>query len=163
MGSQYVNRTRQSAASFFSVLTGGELVFNTARERWLRPALKTMAILAAVGLPLGLFVGGAQPVAVGLIPSPWDKLVHVFVFAVLSTSIGYAGGLKGRRLWLFAFCGAVLVAALDEWHQMYLPGRSASLDDLMADVVGAATGCFGLHIWANVKQYWLSRRSAQNQ
>jgi len=103
-------------------------------------ALRVLALLLAVGLPLGLFVGGAQPVAVGLIPSPWDKLAHASVFALLAAALGYASGLRGARLLALAFGGAVAVGALDEWHQSTLPGRSAGLDDLAADAVGAALG-----------------------
>jgi VanZ family protein len=29
------------------------------------------------------------------------------------------------------------IAALDEWHQQFVPGRSASLGDWVADVAGA--------------------------
>jgi VanZ family protein len=98
------------------------------------------AMLLAAGLALGLLIGGAQPVAVGLVPAPWDKLAHTAVFAVLASAIGYASGLRGWRMLLVAFGVAVAVGALDEWHQMYLPGRSAGLDDLAADAVGAALG-----------------------
>jgi len=110
-----------------------------ALARWRRP-LRLAAALLAVALPLGLFVGGAQPVAVGLVPAPWDKLLHALVFAVLAAAMGYASGMRGARVLLLAFCGAVLVGMLDEWHQMYLPGRSAGWDDLAADAVGAGLG-----------------------
>nr|WP_255631966.1 VanZ family protein [Rhodoferax sp. U2-2l] len=102
--------------------------------------------MLTVGLPLGLWVGGAQPVAVGLIPPPWDKLAHACVFAVLALCIGYASGWRGRRLWLLAFGGAVTVGVLDEWHQASLPGRSAGLDDLAADALGAALGAWLIHL-----------------
>jgi VanZ family protein len=36
-----------------------------------------------------------------------------------------------------AFSGALLVGALDEWHQMYLPGREAGLSNFIADVMGS--------------------------
>lgn len=110
-----------------------------ALARWRRP-LRLAAALLAIALPLGLFVGGAQPVAVGLVPAPWDKLLHALVFAVLAAAMGYASGMRGARVLLLAFCGAVLVGMLDEWHQMYLPGRSAGWDDLAADAVGAGLG-----------------------
>ena len=109
-------------------------------ERTFRRCLQWVAVSLAVGLPLGLFIGGAQPVAVGLVPPPWDKLVHALVFAVLAAAIGYASGLRGRVMLAVAFCCAVAVGALDEWHQMYLPGRSAGWDDLAADAVGSALG-----------------------
>ncbi len=103
------------------------------------------AVSLAVGLPLGLFIGGAQPVAVGLVPPPWDKLVHALVFAVFAAALGLASGLRGRAMHAVAFCGAVAVGAVDEWHQMYLPGRSAGWDDLAADAFGSALGTVLLH------------------
>ena len=104
--------------------------------------LRVLAVLLAVGLPLGLWVGGAQPVAVRLIPPPWDKLAHTGVFAVLAFCIGYASGLRGTSALLVAFGGAMGVGVVDEWHQLFLPGRSAGLDDLAADAVGAALGAW---------------------
>ena len=100
------------------------------------------AVVLAVALPVGLMIGGAQPVAVGLVPAPWDKLVHVGVFAVLAACIGYASGLHGARMVWVAVLGAVAVGVVDEWHQLYLPGRSAGLDDLADDVVGALAGAW---------------------
>ena len=107
-------------------------------------ALRLSAVLLAVGLPLGLYFGGAQPVAVGLIPSPYDKLVHAGVFAVMAGAIGYASGLRRWPMLLLAWLGAVAVGVLDEWHQISLPGRNASMDDLTADAVGAAIGALAL-------------------
>lgn len=108
---------------------------------WQR-AWRVVAALLAVALPVGLWVGGAQPVAVGLIASPWDKLAHAGVFALLAMALGYASGLRGRAVLLLAFGGALAVGAVDEWHQLFLPGRSAGLDDLAADATGAALGAW---------------------
>lgn len=119
-------------------------------------ALRAGAVLLAVGLPLGLYFGGAQPVAVGLIPSPYDKLVHAAVFAVLAGAIGYASGLRGWRMLLVAWLGALAVGALDEWHQSALPGRSAGWDDLAADAVGAAVGTLALLARERIKAYLLT-------
>ncbi len=111
---------------------------------FLRRALSSYHRIAAVVLALGilvsLFVLGAQPVAVNLIPSPWDKLAHAGIFALLACGIGVASGLHGRRALLVAITTAVLVGVLDEWHQLYLPGRQASWHDLAADIVGSMAG-----------------------
>ena len=109
-------------------------------------ALRVAAVLLAVGLPLGLYIGGAQPVAVGLVPPPWDKLAHASVFALLAACVGYGSGWHGRAMLLLAFGAALAVGALDEWHQVFLPGRSAGLDDLAADAVGAALGAWAMHV-----------------
>ena len=121
--------------------------------RWLQRALRLAAITAAVGLPMGLFYGGAQPVAVGLIPAPWDKLAHVAVFAVLAGAIGYASGLRGARMWWLAFAVALAVGAADEWHQLSLPGRGPGWGDLLADAVGAALGATALRWRTRVKRW----------
>ena len=98
-----------------------------------------MALLA-LWIVFGLFVGGAQPVAVGLVHAPWDKLAHAGVFSVLSVALGLASGLRGWRMILLAVGGTLLVGVLDEWHQVFLPGRQAGWDDLAADAVGSLLG-----------------------
>jgi len=106
----------------------------------LQRALRLGAALLSVALPLGLYFGGAQPVAVDLFPWPWGKLVHSIVFGVLAASIGYASGLRGWRMVVVGFVGSVCVGGLDEWHQTYLPGRHGELGDVGFDAVGAALG-----------------------
>ena len=94
----------------------------------------------ALGILFGLFVLGAQPFAVKLIPSPWDQLAHVAVFAALACALGLLSGQRGIRMLLFAVTGASFVGALDEWHQMFLPGRHAGWDDLAMDAIGSLLG-----------------------
>lgn len=101
---------------------------------------RVLALLLAVAIALGLIFLGAQPVAVGLIPAPWDKLAHGLVFAVLAAVLGVASGLRGGRMIVLCFTGALLVGIVDEWHQMSLPGRHAGWDDLAADALGALMG-----------------------
>ena len=129
-------------------------MFTKISLHYLQRALQVAAVLLVVGLPLGLFVGGAQPVAVGLVPAPWDKLVHAAVFAVLAGAMGYATGMRGRPMLVLAFCGALTVGALDELHQMSLSGRSAGWDDLVADAIGAALGSATL-LWRERLKCWL--------
>ena len=123
----------------------------------LQRALRLVAAVAAIGLPLGLYFGGAQPIAVGLIPEPWDKLAHAGVFAVLAACVGYASGWRGRAMWWLGFAVALAVGAIDEFHQMTLPGRAAGWDDLTADTVGAALGATSLR-WRRGVEGWLVQR-----
>lgn len=81
---------------------------------------------------IGLFIGGAQPVAVGLIPAPWDKLAHVMSFGALATMFDLA---LRPRAWLF-FALPLAVSAADEVHQAFLPGRYASVEDWLAGALG---------------------------
>ena len=110
-------------------------------------ALRVVALLALFVLVPGLFIGGAQPVAVGLIPVPWDKVVHCVLFAGFAGLIGLSAGLLPLRrggLLVLAFAGALAIGIADELHQATLPGRQAGWDDLAADAVGALIGTWVL-------------------
>ena len=74
-----------------------------------------------------------------------DKVAHVGLYAILAATLVRAvraeGG--GGRRWAPLTLG-FLFAASDEWHQTFVPGRDASLGDLVADTLGLLLG------------YWLS-------
>ena len=117
----------------------------------------------------GLFVGGAQPQAVGLIPPPWDKLAHGAVFAALQLALIMAGGALPMRLrrwpgwgwrcprpllWSAALL-ATATAAADELHQaLSLPGRHAGWADFGADLFGVAVAV----VWV----LWSGRQSKRS-
>ena len=102
--------------------------------------LRIAAILLTLGIIFGLFVLGTQSFAIKLIPTPWDKLVHCGLFALLAWGLGRASGLQGKQMLIAAAIAALLVGVMDEYHQMYLPGREPGWDDLAADVVGIVIG-----------------------
>ncbi len=69
-----------------------------------------------------------------------DKLVHVALYAVMGTLLGLGTRLSGiRRRWLPLLVGYAY-AAVDEWHQWFVPRRVPSLGDFAADVVGVTIG-----------------------
>ncbi|MGH8008957.1 MAG: VanZ family protein, partial [Candidatus Binatia bacterium] len=44
----------------------------------------------------------------------------------------------------------------DEWHQYYVPGRSADLRDVVADAVGGTLGGISYLLWLRaVSPFWL--------
>jgi VanZ family protein len=80
----------------------------------------------------------------------WQNLLHVPLYAGLTASWLWA--LAERRIshpvWLaVAFLLTIIWAALDEAHQLSVPGRYASLTDLALDLAGAllAVGYAGLN------------------
>ena len=98
-------------------------------------ALRTALCVGAAGLLVGGLLGfGATPMAVGLVPAPWDKLAHLAIFALLGLLLG--AGFSGRRPLLAAFL-AFAVGVIDEAMQAFHPGRHADLADLGADLCGA--------------------------
>jgi VanZ family protein len=100
-----------------------------------RLLLRCLSLTLAAAITFQLFNLGAQPVAVGLIPAPWDKLAHFAVFSTLAGLlwIGTAG-----RMPLAVIAISVAIGALDELYQAGLPGRHASAIDFLTDACAAA-------------------------
>jgi VanZ family protein len=57
----------------------------------------------------------------------------------------------GVRLGL-AWLITVLYGASDEWHQMYVPTRTAELHDLIADAIGAFAAGISLKAWVIIRR-----------
>lgn len=101
----------------------------------LPPFVQWLAALVAVVMITSLIRLGETSLAVGLIPSPWDKLVHAATFGTIAFSLWLSFGQR----WLPACAGLTMAIALyDEWRQLTLPGREADLFDLLANGVGVA-------------------------
>lgn len=101
-------------------------LFNDETKSW-----AMVCTLICAGIVFSLFYLGAQPVAVGLFPTPVDKVVHFGMFSLI-TMLLWMGVLRGRPWTLIVL--ATAIGALDEYRQLSLPGRSAALDDLAMDV-----------------------------
>ena len=81
----------------------------------------------------------------------WDKAGHALVYAGLSLFLvrALAGG-WGAAVSAGAAAngalGATLYGLTDEWHQAFVPRRSADPLDLLADAVGAACAAAALYL-----------------
>jgi VanZ family protein len=92
------------------------------------------------------FIFAASSVPGSQVPAViWDKLAHLLVYAALGAfyllplSGGRLSGITGRT------AGAAIVLSFlyglsDEVHQMFTPGRSPDILDVVADTAGAALG-----------------------
>ena len=79
------------------------------------------------------------PEAPGEIPH-LDKLAHAGVYAVLAALVSCAlsaSGAARRRALVLGAVAAAAYGATDEFHQVFVPGREASLFDWAADACGA--------------------------
>jgi VanZ family protein len=73
----------------------------------------------------------------------WDKALHTTEyagFALLLCRALRGEGLRWGRSIVLALILASVYAATDEWHQFFVPERSADVADWAADVVGATAG-----------------------
>jgi len=91
-------------------------------------------LTGAMLLIVSLFWVGAKPIAVGLFPGQLDKVAHFATFGLIAALL-WLSFQRGHPLLVIAIVSAIGVA--DEFHQRYLPGRSASLEDLATDILAA--------------------------
>jgi hypothetical protein len=88
----------------------------------------------AILLIVSLFWVGAKPIAVGLFPGEADKVAHFATFGLIAALL-WLSFQRVHPLLVIAIVSAI--GAADEFHQRYLPGRSASLEDLATDIFAA--------------------------
>ena len=72
----------------------------------------------------------------------FDKVIHALIYAVLGglSYLGFPVTVSRRLGVLAAALLATLFGASDEFHQLFVAGRSADLLDLLADGVGSLLG-----------------------
>jgi VanZ family protein len=73
-----------------------------------------------------------------------DKIIHAFVYFILAVLLYFSFLKSGVRRYLFlvSLVFAVIYGIGDEVHQYYVPGRIASIGDVIADSFGALLGSF---------------------
>lgn len=81
-----------------------------------------------------------------------DKLAHMGAYAMLGVLVvrGLAGRLRVRltvRLAVWTVVVTTLYGVSDELHQMFVPGRSADVFDVMADAAGAFAAVGVCALW----------------
>lgn len=71
------------------------------------------------------------------------KSAHAFEFLVLSILVSWAmfsHGIKGKKASIYILSIVLFYAATDEFHQLFVPGRGASINDVIIDFIGGIIG-----------------------
>ena len=90
-----------------------------------------------------------------------DKLYHFVEYGILSVLLAIAfvnvppKWLPTGWIWVTAALISILYGASDELHQMFVPGRFATVADWVSDVIGAIAGVVGI--------YFYYRRKSKNR
>jgi VanZ family protein len=117
----------------------------------LRPVLLWAPVVAWMGL---LFAASSQSELLGA-PRIWDKAAHAGAYFVLAALALRAlhGGRGPLRMGpsLGALLLAVLYGVSDEVHQAFVPGRTPSALDVLADGVGALAAVAGAWLWQRLR------------
>jgi len=107
---------------------------------WAPVVVYMAAIFTASSMSAPPIPGGAD--------KPWHTLGYLGLAIVVVRAL--AGGLPRRispRILVLSVCLVVLYGMSDELHQMFVPGRTASFDDLLADAIGAVVGASLCWAW----------------
>lgn len=107
-------------------------------------ARRRLAAAAAIAC-MGLVTWLSSLSAPDLPDGPWswsDKLTHAAVYAVIGGLWALAMARPVRAAALTALAITVVFGISDELHQATVPGRDASVLDVLADAVGGAVGAF---------------------
>ena len=103
-----------------------------------------------------LFALSSQSVLPGASLTP-DWMQHGVAYAGLAvvtlraTSGGQCSGIRSRAL-LAAWIVATLYGVSDEFHQSFVPTRSADPRDVSADAIGAALGLLAAWAWGIIRR-----------
>ena len=77
------------------------------------------------------------------IDHPLRKVAHVTEFAVLGALVSLSAGellIDRKKQFSTALIISVLYAATDELHQLFVPGRSGEIRDILIDIGGVLIG-----------------------
>ena len=106
-------------------------------RRWTPVALWILVILTATSVP------GKDVPNVG--PEWIDKVVHFSLYGVLgilaTRAVLVQPPVRLTSLLLRVTLAISAFAALDELHQLFIPGRDCDIHDWLADTLGAALAC----------------------
>jgi VanZ family protein len=94
-----------------------------------------------------LFFGAQEIGKINAVPHWAHKVEHFCYYGFMALLLAYG---LGRRWFWIALLAVPMVGAIDEWHQLYVPGRHSSVYDWMADVAGTAVAIFAYR--------WITRR-----
>ena len=77
------------------------------------------------------------------------KSGHFFVYALMGLlvhSLALVWEQRGKGGLIVSWLVVIVMAAADEWHQYFIPGRSAQVSDVLLDAAGAIFGMLVLRL-----------------
>ncbi len=110
-------------------------------SRHRRPVLFVLAYV------LLIFAGSSIPSLTPPGPEflPKDKIAHFSEYFILGVllfkGVGWTVSRHREATFGFLFAVGASIGALDEIYQSFIPGRTMSIFDWMADAIGVACGC----------------------
>jgi len=104
-----------------------------------RRLIRGGCVAAAFFMAALLFLEADKAGQIPFLPDVPDKVVHFVHFGVMALLLAHG---VGRTWWGIPMLAVPLIGALDEWHQLYVPGRDGSVWDWVADAVGTGVALY---------------------
>lgn len=87
-----------------------------------------------------------------------DKLYHTCAYGVLGVlacrAVSHLSWSPFWTIWAAGMAGS-LFGITDEFHQFFVPGRSSSIGDIFADMIGSWSGAILWQVWLSpFQQRW---------
>jgi VanZ family protein len=115
---------------YFKLLSSGGGAVIVEKQNETQQLALTWLVLGIAMMTVLTWING-RPEAAGLLHMPWDKVAHGLIFGGLTLIFGLSA--RGRWRWVVLLFMTAF-AVFDEWRQLFLPGRTASLWDFAADM-----------------------------
>ena len=115
-----------------------------------RPTVRYLFLLLALGWAGVLYYLSAQPgTDTPLLFLHQDKIMHFVAFGLLGFLTMGAIRARGQiyrnwQVWLVVLLVG-LYGIADEFHQYFVPGRDASIEDIAADMAGGIMGAWAMY------------------
>lgn len=90
------------------------------------------------------------------------KFAHGFEFLVLAiiiSSILYSFNIKNREVIIYTLFFVLLYAVIDEFRQIYIPGRNSNVKDIVIDFIGGIGGVIIFQCVFICKNIYLKKKS----
>ena len=81
-----------------------------------------------------------------------------FVLAILIVIALYISGLRDIRAYLVAILICFLYACTDEFHQVFVPGRTGQFKDVIIDTIGGAVGIILMMAMSSMARFIARKR-----
>ena len=96
-----------------------------------------------------------QDVFAERIDYPVRKCAHASEYAILGILLWLSiSEIAEKKMGLYAFVTGTIYAASDEFHQLYVPGRSGQISDVILDASGILIGLLLIYILrTGIKRY----------
>ena len=98
-----------------------------------------------------------------MIPKKHEKAAHMTEYGILAILIAFhlkVCKVSGWKLFGISSVASITYAATDEFHQLFVPGRSGQLSDVMIDGAGAVLGAAFFYL---ATQIYSARHHKHNQ